>query len=97
MSMGLFHWLLLSPVLLFGLQYYLIVLYEEKYLEQTFGTQYVSYRKHVNRFLPRWIPGRSGTRPLFITRGFASDRRTLQAEGIVTALFLVLYLLHVGA
>jgi protein-S-isoprenylcysteine O-methyltransferase Ste14 len=100
MSMALFPWMLLVAVAWFYVQYYLIVTREEEYLAVTFGEDFEVYRKNVRRFMPRLTPYRSA-RPAAKTvdpsEGLASERRTLQAIGLVTALVLAKYLyLHLA-
>ena len=48
------HWFIPVVLVLFALEYSLIVRYEEGVLESTFGDEYLRYRKRV----PRWIPAR---------------------------------------
>jgi protein-S-isoprenylcysteine O-methyltransferase Ste14 len=45
-------WFLPIVVLLFAFEYSLIVRYEEGVLESTFGEEYLKYKRHT----PRWIP-----------------------------------------
>lgn len=45
-------WFLPIAVLLFAVEYSLIVRYEEGVLESTFGEEYLAYKRHT----PRWIP-----------------------------------------
>lgn len=95
MSMALFPWLLAVAVVWFYVQYYLIVTREEEYLAERFDAPYAEYRQNVRRFLPRLTPYRSSQPPaktLDPSEGLASERRTLQAIGIVTVLILVIYL-----
>jgi len=47
-------WINILFVLLFWLQYGLIVKAEESYLQQKFGTSYEIYRQRVPRFLPKF-------------------------------------------
>lgn len=94
MSMALFPWLLLVAIVWFYLQYYLIVTQEEEYLETRFGDEYAAYRHHVGRFLPRLKPYVSPQPPpkvLNPSEGLASEKRTLQAIGLVTLLILAIY------
>jgi protein-S-isoprenylcysteine O-methyltransferase Ste14 len=94
MSMALFPWLLLAAVAWFALQYSLIVAREEEYLASQFGAAYDDYRKQVGRFVPRATPYRSPQPPPksgSIAEGLASERRTLQAIGLVTIAIIVLY------
>ncbi len=95
MSMALFPWLLAIAVVWFYVQYYLIVTKEEEYLAERFGAPYDEYRKDVRRFLPRLTPFRSSQPPdktLDPAEGLASERRTLQAIGLVTLMILAIYL-----
>ncbi|HTO94846.1 MAG TPA: isoprenylcysteine carboxylmethyltransferase family protein [Bacteroidota bacterium] len=95
MSMALFPWMLLVAVVWFYVQYYLIVTREEEYLASTFGEEFELYRRNVRRFVPRLTPYRS-SRPAAKTvdpsEGLASERRTLQAIGLVTALVMAKYI-----
>jgi protein-S-isoprenylcysteine O-methyltransferase Ste14 len=91
MSMALFPWLLIIAALWFYMQYYLIVTQEEEYLVGHFGVEYEEYRKHVGRFIPRLQRYVSLTPPpkgVSASEGFASERRTLQAIGLVTLLIV---------
>jgi len=97
MSLALFPWLFLVAVAWFYLQYFLIVTREEEYLAATFGEEYAAYRGAVRRFLPRLTPYRSSRAPdktVSFREGLASERRTLQAVGLVTLALVVLYLLR---
>ncbi len=95
MSMALFPWLLIAALLWFVCQYTLIVLQEEEYLAGHFGPAYAEYRRNVHRFLPRLSPYRDASpapKRVSVGEGLASERRTLQAIGLVilvlTALFV---------
>ncbi len=95
MSMALFPWLLLAAMAWFFVQYVLIVRQEEDYLAERFGPAYEEYRKNVPRFLPRLTPYRSpspGAKTLSLAEGLASERRTLQAIGIVTGVLVIIFL-----
>lgn len=99
MSMALFPWLLISAILWFYVQYYLIVTQEEEYLAGTFGTDYADYCNHVGRFLPRITPyvgPHSPPKRATFAEGLASERRTLQAIGLVVILLVVVFLLRNG-
>ena len=94
MSMALFPWLLAAAVLWFYVQYWLIVTREEEYLASTFGDAYREYVNSVPRFFPRWTPYRSAQPPpkrANLREGLASERRTLQAIGLVTVALLVIF------
>jgi protein-S-isoprenylcysteine O-methyltransferase Ste14 len=91
MSMALYPWLLIGACAWFYLQYYLIVTREEEYLAAQFGEAFDVYRKKVRRFLPRLTPYISSApapKHLDVGEGLASERRTLQAIVLVTAMIL---------
>jgi protein-S-isoprenylcysteine O-methyltransferase Ste14 len=101
MSMALYPWLLIIACIWFYAQYYLIVTREEEYLAGQFGEAYVEYRRHVNRFLPRLSPYVSSSpapKHFSFSEGIASERRTLQAIGLVSALIVAkfIYLAFAG-
>jgi protein-S-isoprenylcysteine O-methyltransferase Ste14 len=95
MSMALFPWMLVVAIAWFYAQYYLIVTREEEYLSATFGGEFDAYRRSVRRFVPRLTPY-SSTRPaakrVDPSEGLASEKRTLQAIGLVTALVVAKYI-----
>jgi protein-S-isoprenylcysteine O-methyltransferase Ste14 len=97
MSMAWWPWLPLAALIWFYVQYTLIVTREEEYLAGRFGEAFTEYCRSVRRFVPRLTPYRSsGTPPkgLNFSEGLASERRTLQAFVLVTALVLILYVLR---
>jgi protein-S-isoprenylcysteine O-methyltransferase Ste14 len=97
MSLAWWPWLPLAALVWFYVQYTLIVTREEEYLAERFGETFADYCRHVRRFVPRWTPYRTAAPPpkvLDFAEGLASERRTLQALVIVTALVLILYFLR---
>ena len=97
MSFALFPWLQIAGLIFFSLQYYMIVLEEEKYLEETFGTKYEAYKTNVPRFIPRITKYRAGNieQPAYdIKKGLKSERRSLQAFTLVTVTILLLWFLR---
>ncbi len=99
MSLALFPWLLFVAIGWFYLQYALIVSKEEEYLAVAFRDDYPPYCRAVRRFLPRLTPYRSSRSPDKIAdlrEGLASERRTLQAVGLVTVALVVLYVIRTG-
>ncbi len=97
MSMALFPWLLLGAMVWFYLQYYLIVTREEEYLRERFGGEYERYCRSVHRFVPRLMPYNSATPPpksVNAAEGLASERRTLQAIGLVTVALFIIFLVR---
>jgi protein-S-isoprenylcysteine O-methyltransferase Ste14 len=97
MSLAWWPWLPLAALGWFYVQYTLIVTREEEYLSGRFGPSFVEYCRNVRRFIPRVLPYR-GSAPapkgLNLAEGLASERRTLQAFVLVTALVLILYVLR---
>lgn len=97
MSMALFPWLLVVALMWFYTQYSLIVTEEEAYLAGRFGPEYAEYRKHVPRFIPRLVKYASQAPPpknMNMKEGLASERRTLQAIGLVTLLIVALFIIQ---
>jgi protein-S-isoprenylcysteine O-methyltransferase Ste14 len=96
MSMALFPWLPVAALGWFYLQYSMIVSQEEEYLAGQFGETYDEYRSHVPKFLPRltpYIASAPASKSLSTAEGLASERRTLQAIGLVTLSLIVIFLL----
>jgi protein-S-isoprenylcysteine O-methyltransferase Ste14 len=94
MSLALFPWLTIVAAVWFYGQYYLIVTREEEYLERQFGDQYREYKAHVGRFFPRlrkFVGHHPSPKSFNVREGLASERRTLQAIGLVVAVLVVLY------
>ncbi len=94
MSMALFPWLLIIALIWFLVQYHVIVRQEEQYLAATFGEEYKEYCAHVGRFIPRLTPYESRNPPpkrSTFAEGLASERRTLQAIGIVVLILVVIF------
>ena len=97
MSMALYPWLLIVAVIWFYIQYTLIVSREEEFLRGKFGKEYKHYCENVNRFLPRLSPYVAPNPPpkrVSTSEGLASERRTLQAIGLVTVALVVIYALQ---
>jgi protein-S-isoprenylcysteine O-methyltransferase Ste14 len=97
MSFALFPWLQIAGFIFFSLQYYLIVLEEEKYLVQTFGEKYEAYKSNVPRFIPRIIKYKAADilQPAYdIKKGLRSEKRSLQAFALVAVTILLLWFLR---
>jgi protein-S-isoprenylcysteine O-methyltransferase Ste14 len=95
MSNALFPWLLIVAALYFVFQYYEIIILEEGFLRQSFGVAYEDFARNVPRFLPRLTPyqdeAQAQQRPDW--RGaLRSEKRTLQAFGLVLIVLLVIWL-----
>lgn len=81
----------------FFFQYSLIVSLEEEYLAGAFGEEYARYCQSVPRFIPTMRPYARGTHQqpeLDWGRGFISEKRTLQAIGLLTIVLSVLWWLR---
>ena len=81
----------------FLIQYELIVLKEEEYLQKTFGDDFSRYVREVPRFLPRisrYKAEGSFHRDPDLSRGIQSERRTLQAFSALTVVLIVLFFLR---
>jgi protein-S-isoprenylcysteine O-methyltransferase Ste14 len=94
MSMALFPWLLLVALIWFYVQYYVIVTQEEEYLAERFGVEYEDYRNKIGRFFPRsgrYISPNPPAKSVSASEGLASERRTLQAIGLVMLIIIIKY------
>lgn len=55
---GLYHYslsILILSVILIVIFHLFVVFYEEPILERQFGKSYAEYKKHINRWIPKWI------------------------------------------
>ena len=78
-------------VVLYGLQYVPIVLWEERNLVQFFGASYAAYCRRVPRWIPRWprnVPEDS-RRPYQWRAAFWSERSTLCTVIVLIGLMAV--------
>jgi len=94
MSNALFPWLALAALAWFALQYGLIVSLEEEVLAGKFGEEFAAYKRGTPRFIPGFRKYSGGTHeqpPLEWKSGFASERRTFQALGILAVVLAVLW------
>ncbi len=97
MSWALFPYLQIAALIFFAVQYYFIVIEEEKYLKEKFGDAYAEYVKNVPRFIPRLTPykNKNVEQPEFqLNKGFKSERRTLQAFAAVTFILIIVWYLQ---
>jgi len=83
-------WLIVLSVLLFAVQYYFIVTYEEAILLDRFGEEYETYRQSV----PAWIPSHPVeiddiVSPPALRPALRSESQTLMAIGGMITLLLV--------
>jgi protein-S-isoprenylcysteine O-methyltransferase Ste14 len=97
MSNALFPWLPLLALTYFVFQYSRIVSLEEEYLLKTFKEEFVKYCESTSRFFPKFnrYRGRiSEQPPLNWKTGLVSEKRTLQAIGILTILLTAFWQLR---
>lgn len=93
MANAIFPWLTLIALAYFLFQYSLIVSLEEEYLSNTFGEHFTKYCAAVPRFVPTFTPYAAGMHdqpPLDWKRGLISEKRTLQAIGLLTFFLVIL-------
>ena len=94
MSLALFPWLTVVALIYFVFQYSLIVSLEEGYLVRQFGTSFVQYCEVVPRFFPTIKKYSDGEHPqpeFNWTRGFKSEKRTLQAIGLLIIVLVAIW------
>ncbi len=97
MSFALFPYLQIVGLVFFYIQYSLIVSEEEKYLQKTFGQEFENYIKNVPRFFPRLTKYKAGNveqPPFNLKAGLKSEKRSLQAFGIVALTIILLWYLQ---
>jgi protein-S-isoprenylcysteine O-methyltransferase Ste14 len=77
-------WLVALTAILFAIQYFFIVLYEEHTLEKKFGAEYLEYKKEVPAWLPHKMIKLSDIQwPDTFSPAIKSERRTLTAIAII--------------
>jgi protein-S-isoprenylcysteine O-methyltransferase Ste14 len=94
MSNALFPWLVVATVVLFSIQYYLIVTLEEEYLTKTFSSAFQDYSRRVRRFVPilrRYNTPGNPRVECDIQRALRSERRTLQGLFLISLALVVLW------
>jgi len=95
MSFALFPYLQIFGVLFFTFQYYCIILAEEDFLSNKFKDIFTQYTKSVNRFIP-WIndiPDEVLSKLKFnLSEGIRSERRSLQAFIITSAIIIIYFI-----
>jgi len=94
MSFALFPWLPVLALVFFTWEYTMIVSLEEQHLAVKFEGQYERYRRSVPRFVPtlkRYIAENNPQPEIDWKRGFTSEKRTLQAITLLTAVVIVLW------
>jgi protein-S-isoprenylcysteine O-methyltransferase Ste14 len=94
MSNALFPWLVVAAVVLFFIQYYLIVTLEEEYLEKRFRSEFEDYSRQVRRFLPglrKYSATVSQQLNSDFRRALRSEKRTLQGLFLISLALVVLW------
>jgi len=94
MSLALFPWMMIVAFVVFASEYALIVSLEEEHLRTAFTEEYERYSGSVPRFIPslrKFAPGDNPQPLLDWRRGFASERRTLQAIGVITVVIVLMW------
>jgi len=95
MSLALFPYLQIFGVFFFTFQYYCIILAEEDFLSNKFKDVFAQYTNSVNRFIP-WIndiPDNALSKLNFnLSEGIRSERRSLQAFIITSAIIIIYYI-----
>lgn len=95
MSNALFPFLLIFAFLYFVFQYYLIIINEEEYLLSTYKDNFITYCKHVKRFLPfpKKLPAHIKSSIAFeLMTGIKSEKRSIQASVIVSIIILIKFI-----
>ncbi|MEO8447367.1 MAG: isoprenylcysteine carboxylmethyltransferase family protein [bacterium] len=96
MSFALFPYLQIFALLFFIFQYYCIILAEEDFLQSKFKQEFTEYKKSVNRFIP-WKNKLNDNIKSALTydlkKGFKSERRSLQAFILSSAIIITYYLI----
>ncbi len=83
-------WMLIILWVLFIVQYGLIISLEEEYLQKRFGAVYQEYRDKVPRVIPRLTPfKKQSVKVMSWARAFRTERDTLLAYVILTAVFII--------
>ena len=79
---------MLTTAILFGVQYYFIIQFEEEILTRKFGDEYLKYRRRVPAFFPSSMPKLDSLEwPRQIAPAIRSEKRTL------TTIFALLFFL----
>jgi protein-S-isoprenylcysteine O-methyltransferase Ste14 len=94
MSFSIFPYLQIAALIFFFVQYYYIIKEEEGYLRKTYGKSYEDYTNSVPRLIPRFTAyiAENVEQPPFDSKdGLKSEKRTLQAFGIVLITILLIW------
>ena len=94
MSWALFPYLQITALFVFSIQYYFIVLEEERYLIDEFN-DYAEYCKEVPRFIPRLTAYKNSSveqPPFNFKAGLRSEQRSLQAFAGVVLIIVIIWI-----
>lgn len=81
-------WFIPIAILLFAVEYSLIVRFEEGVLESTFGEEYLEYKRHTPRWIPR-PPKHPSTGDLDWAQAWRSEISTFLQYAILIGAFVV--------
>ena len=81
-------WFLPIAIVIFAIEYTLIVAYEEGVLESIFGREYLDYKQTTPRWLPR-PPAHPETGPHDWTEAWRSEISTFMQYGALAAVFAI--------
>jgi hypothetical protein len=90
--MSLYPYLQIIALWFFYFQYDQIINEEEKFLATKFGNEYQDYLENVPRLIPSISKYKNDNleQPLYnLNAGIKSERRTLQAFGIIVLLIII--------
>ncbi len=97
MANALSPWLVVIAVLYFVFQYTQIVALEEDFLSTKFGAGYDEFRRSVPAFIPRltgFVNENQAHQKPDWGGALKSERRTLQAFGVVVTILIVVWLIR---
>lgn len=85
-----FPWFIVIFVVLFAVQYFFIIRFEEKFLRETFKEEYETYTKCVPSFFPRFVSYSEGNsvEPNF--------RNAIRSEKTTITIVCILYVIVMG-
>lgn len=98
MSFALFPYLQIVAICFFLWQYHLIIKYEEKYLQNKFGNDYIDYIKNVRSIIPRITPYKNSAvdqPPFNLRAGIVSEKRSMQAFMVISLVIIIFWLIKV--
>ena len=81
-------WFLPIAIVIFAIEYTLIVAYEEGVLESIFGDEYLAYKAHTPRWIPR-PPGADADGEHHWSEAWRSEISTFLQYAVITVAFVV--------